>query len=671
MPALSAARSPPGRSAGKEVPEDEDGQLQEAIRRSLAEKAAGGSSGGSSDGGSRSRSRSLSPAAVPSLAAAAAAQLLQRQRQQQRQLGRQRETLQQEPAAAVMVDLTAGDADADEAAAEGPDAGGSSGSDAEMPWEDAAAEVVAAAEEQLPLHPELLSSVNRESAQRLEEWLGGGSSGDTAAEGQQSAAAAAAAAAVAAAAQEAAAAVAVAGAAAAAVGVADAGEGEGEGMAWEDADDLPAESPASPGPEAAAALAEEEPAPVAQEAGSRQRPAASAAAAGMLAQAAAARQTARPAPADRHVRFSSAVQVRVLPQQQAEEPLEAAPPVATAAPRVQTAEAETAPSPQPAVAAPPITHRHPSSQQAAPAAAAAATPPSQQPLFRQQQPAAAAPEASPQAAAALGGPASALGGYSAAELAELAALDGDEDAWEDVLSPPQPQRQQQQQQGQQEGQQEGQQQGQQEWGQPQEGDWPLGEAGEPLDVDAALDSLQAEERRLRASQRAGRGQVDTPTSDMYQDCMELLTVGGAGVVLGWLLPCAAGVGDSTAWGPRFCCCWIRGGRLRRLEPCPCHLPSIPPTCPRTCPARPQMFGLPYIIAPQEAEAQCAWLDSAGLVDGVVTDDNDVFLFGAQRVYRCGAVRRGAVRRGAVMLWWRGDGGCRGCRCTARLQVSEC
>jgi hypothetical protein len=47
-----------------------------------------------------------------------------------------------------------------------------------------------------------------------------------------------------------------------------------------------------------------------------------------------------------------------------------------------------------------------------------------------------------------------------------------------------------------------------------------------------------------------------------------------------------------------------------------------------------MFGVPYIIAPQEAEAQCAWLDAEGLVDGVVTDDNDVFLFGARRVYRC-------------------------------------
>lgn len=47
-----------------------------------------------------------------------------------------------------------------------------------------------------------------------------------------------------------------------------------------------------------------------------------------------------------------------------------------------------------------------------------------------------------------------------------------------------------------------------------------------------------------------------------------------------------------------------------------------------------MFGLPYIIAPMEAEAQCAWLDEAKLVDGVVTDDNDVFLFGGQHVYRC-------------------------------------
>jgi DNA excision repair protein ERCC-5 len=46
-----------------------------------------------------------------------------------------------------------------------------------------------------------------------------------------------------------------------------------------------------------------------------------------------------------------------------------------------------------------------------------------------------------------------------------------------------------------------------------------------------------------------------------------------------------------------------------------------------------IMGIPWINAPGEAEAQCAHLQLIGHVDGVITDDNDVLLFGATKVYR--------------------------------------
>jgi DNA excision repair protein ERCC-5 len=45
------------------------------------------------------------------------------------------------------------------------------------------------------------------------------------------------------------------------------------------------------------------------------------------------------------------------------------------------------------------------------------------------------------------------------------------------------------------------------------------------------------------------------------------------------------------------------------------------------------FGIPYITAPMEAEAQCAKLAELNLVDGVITDDSDVFLFGGKQCFK--------------------------------------
>ncbi|XP_053563772.1 DNA excision repair protein ERCC-5 [Bombina bombina] len=47
----------------------------------------------------------------------------------------------------------------------------------------------------------------------------------------------------------------------------------------------------------------------------------------------------------------------------------------------------------------------------------------------------------------------------------------------------------------------------------------------------------------------------------------------------------------------------------------------------------RLFGIPYIIAPMEAEAQCAVLDLTDQTSGTITDDSDIWLFGARHVYK--------------------------------------
>lgn len=47
----------------------------------------------------------------------------------------------------------------------------------------------------------------------------------------------------------------------------------------------------------------------------------------------------------------------------------------------------------------------------------------------------------------------------------------------------------------------------------------------------------------------------------------------------------------------------------------------------------ELMGIPYIEAPEEADAQCAWLVKNGFASGVLTEDMDILTFGSNRIYR--------------------------------------
>ena len=65
----------------------------------------------------------------------------------------------------------------------------------------------------------------------------------------------------------------------------------------------------------------------------------------------------------------------------------------------------------------------------------------------------------------------------------------------------------------------------------------------------------------------------------------------------------------------------------------------------------QMFGIPWVVAPSEAEAQCAFFDLVGMTDGSVTDDSDVWLFGGQTVFKVKSLIWALCTGFATIICW--------------------